>query len=939
MTRNPVKYLLTFCSISLTVGVLAADAEAWDAVKAAQAYRIHGEAVQPAPDGTIFCESEEFQVEQPGWKAQPWGENYYAATFANCFLSRKAFLGAPEQCARETIASVTVAVKDPGSYLVLARYEAAYRFETRFRVKIEQQDKVVFDQVYGARDNMKIWAFGSKLKQEVAWPWGAVENVVWEGYLGKGMNHYAELQPGPAKIFLIAGSQPNPGARRNVDLLMLTRDEAQVENRVEKEGYLPLDGWLTQAGDVFMRVTNTGTTTASVKEDGWGEHSPYWVHMRTWKPGAVEVNPGKTSDWVDLGGGMDTLNDGQWGVTASGPCTIEFGARNADGTITRIRQYENINGKLNLIGYADVRYSHLVRTRQEGIDDLLQYLNAIPMQGKTPTQTMIVAGTGIREIDDLFGTNGRYMTGPHLGTDLRGKTADELDVWAKGLTDEQRAAYLYISLGDEIGSGAGLKPLTDALRKYLPNAGIGANYSPHAGPRHAFLGEVKAWVTTFRDDAMTMPWGEDYIWQLPMGTPQMNSINLDLFRAGIRGKPNAKIMYYVMPHMPGNIPPMWRRMFYSAMGHGAKLFNLFEFQPVWMAYTENHCTRKDMYGSILRTLREYGTFEDIVQSGQVRPSQVALWFSETADTYKDYADSGGAAKRALYIALLGQQLPLDFLVEQDAASGAIDQYKVLYLTDRHVSRAASEKIADWVKKGGRLLTTAGAGMFDETGVPNTTLRELIGVTLQEMMAPRESSIGYIKEDLPFAKPVESLILQDGNKETIPVFGAISRITAAPDATVLGSFSDKSPAITWRKAGAGEVIYCAFMPGLSYFKPAIPVKPLDRGTSQDAMAHFLPTEFDRRIGTLLYRIVPGELRPVTMSAPLVEATVIESKVGTAITLTNWTTTPVQRLKVTANIPLPTKSAVLSTGKPVTVETVNGKTVFTLDLDVADTLVLR
>ena len=36
--------------------------------------------------------------------------------------------------------------------------------------------------VYGARDNRKVWAFRNKLKTEVAWPWGAVENVVWEGH-------------------------------------------------------------------------------------------------------------------------------------------------------------------------------------------------------------------------------------------------------------------------------------------------------------------------------------------------------------------------------------------------------------------------------------------------------------------------------------------------------------------------------------------------------------------------------------------------------------------------------------------------------------------------------------------------------------------------------------------------------------------------------------
>ena len=38
----------------------------------------------------------------------------------------------------------------------------------------------------------------------------------------------------------------------------------------------------------------------------------------------------------------------------------------------------------------------------------------------------------------------------------------------------------------------------------------------------------------FRKGAMTLPWGEDYSWQSPIGTQQMSLILLDLFRAGTR---------------------------------------------------------------------------------------------------------------------------------------------------------------------------------------------------------------------------------------------------------------------------------------------------------------------------------------------------------------------------------------------------------------------
>ena len=129
------------------------------------------EPVTAQSDGNMLVEAEEFSHANDAWATKPWGENYYAATFANSFLSRKAYLGADEQA--EGTATIRVRVPKAGRYLVLVRYEAAYRFETQFRVKVEQNGKAALDRLYGARKNLKIWAFSQKLKAEHAWSWGA----------------------------------------------------------------------------------------------------------------------------------------------------------------------------------------------------------------------------------------------------------------------------------------------------------------------------------------------------------------------------------------------------------------------------------------------------------------------------------------------------------------------------------------------------------------------------------------------------------------------------------------------------------------------------------------------------------------------------------------------------------------------------------------------
>ena len=51
-------------------------------------------------------------------------------------------------------------VSAAGTYNVLARYEAAYLFETPFQIEIIAGTSVVFSQVYGYRHSLKVQAFG-----------------------------------------------------------------------------------------------------------------------------------------------------------------------------------------------------------------------------------------------------------------------------------------------------------------------------------------------------------------------------------------------------------------------------------------------------------------------------------------------------------------------------------------------------------------------------------------------------------------------------------------------------------------------------------------------------------------------------------------------------------------------------------------------------------
>lgn len=558
-----------------------------------------------------------------------------------------------------------------GRYLALVRYEAAYRFETQFTLRIEQNGAVKLKRLYGARDNEKIWAFKQKIKKEVAWPWGAVENIVWEGH-----EAVVDLEPGLATLTLIADDQPEPAARRNVDMVMLTDDLQQVSMRIERENYLPLDGMLTQAGDVFLRAVNKSQTPITLKIPPTREHSPYWVHLRQWKPLELTLDPAQQSEWIEVGGLMDALNDGQWWITATSRqkdapvhYSLEIALRSANDVMESIGEFVSKQPTTTLLYDANTRYTRRIRPHDSVLNDVLAYLDAHPVAGKPPRRLIVygytfdtgsdadynarvdrfVAMTGLTRIHDR--DQPHYSLGNPALREPSGylQPTRDLDAQLESLRGDKAINRIRtVSLGDEIalarppadghegfrawareqdlkpsqlgaadwdsvhylaGSDVAddnpggyyysrryahafgierLRKQTERIRAALPNADTGANFSPHhGGPGLSYTGEAHKWITLFREGGMTMPWSEDYIWQLPVGSQQMNFLLVDLFRAGLRYRPEAQIHMYVMPHRPGNRTDSWRRLWYGNLGSGMKIVNLFEFRPLQVSYTEH----------------------------------------------------------------------------------------------------------------------------------------------------------------------------------------------------------------------------------------------------------------------------------------------------------------------------------------------------------------
>ena len=547
------------------------------------------------------------------------------------------------------------------------------------------------------------------------------------------------------------------------------------------------------------------------------------------------------------------------------------------------------------------------------------------------------------------------------------------------------------------------KAFTDATLQRIPLALVGANFSPdHIGS------PVFQFIRAFREGSFILPWGEDWIWQIPVGTPQQVSLVLHQFQAGLRNyssattedvaavgipAPSRPIVMYVMALAPGQTPSGWRRSIFTSIAHGVKFVRNYRMRDSLDAidggcYADPEAVGNvpfgGMYHQTRATLWELGGMDDIVWEGnRLWGSQVAMLMSESTDNWqpadvaRQFAEAStsgpaggyiqasdrwgtlGSERAALFILLQHAQVQLDIVTEDDILNGNLGQYTTLFMAESHVSQAATTALAQWVAEGHTLCASAAAGAKDEFNATNHAMMQLLGVQHTRTEVDKQGivngTIDFVKQNLPFVAVIDSVTL---NASTIDVVGWKSHFTTVDPTAIeiLGTFSDSSPAITRHRVGSGNAIYIGFLPGLSYFKPAIPKRPVSRGPNDDDFNHFLPTEFNAAVrdSLVLGLAIDDDVtrtvgRPVLTSEPLVDHSAIVSKHGLMVPLINWVGKPVHGLQVQLREPLGRTyewgTAIMISGGSVTKVGSMEKdgvrtTTFNVDaLDVADALVLR
>lgn len=564
------------------------------------------------------------------------------------------------------------------------------------------------------------------------------------------------------------------------------------------------------------------------------------------------------------------------------------------------------------------------------------------------TETGLLLGRNVWKKDELYPDleqKYRIPDGKLLAIDVRGVPTAKLEVFLLGLKDKERIRV--VSFGDEIGVGgydpnsspdnkmfheylkaAGLSPSdlgfgewnqarlvdeseafkmpkayywsrlfgidkdieklakrTRIVEKILgPGVYTGANFSPHS----QYWPRFGQWVRLFRKRGMTMPWSEDYIWQIPELSPQVTGYLLDVLRSAGRIE-KMPIHYYTMPHWPGNTPKDLTLSFYSALAHGNKVINFFAAVPVY-SYTENYVSWEatETWKAIRDLTHDVGLAEDIIWKGQVRTSQVAILLSHPTDIWESAKGSSiyNFERKNVYYALRHAQVPLDFITEGDLIDGSASTTRVIYFVGTHLRRAAAEKLRDWVANGGLLFSVAGGGFLDEYNQPMDVLAPVYGVKSQSLTVTEKNL--WAKQLFQWLRPLAHFSYP-GASSKLPAY--IARQDIEPEtAIVMGRFDDGKAAVIRNRFGNGLATLVATFPGSAYIHPAIPKRPWDRSTSDDGFAHFLPTDFDQSAKQIIAGPITeaglANILPVESSNPLVDATVIDSPTGIVVALANY-----------------------------------------------------
>jgi hypothetical protein len=283
----------------------------------------------------------------------------------------------------------------------------------------------------------------------------------------------------------------------------------------------------------------------------------------------------------------------------------------------------------------------------------------------------------------------------------------------------------------------------------------------------------------------------------------------------------------------------------------------------------------------------------------------------------------------VYMALQHQNIPATFIDEDDLTPKGLGKIKVLYITTPNLPSESVPAIIDWIKQGGTLVTTVGAGTADRYNDPMSGLRAGLGLPNNE--GPRE--LVWDIQSMPRADLV--------NLSPDTQVPAIGRRISNPGPAAEKANAEPAPTFEQGKGtaqisvehGKGKAVHFPWLPGISYLRT---------GKDFDKRDKF-PEAFSEPLAKLISRpITQAIAHPhwAEVSQTLVETPTLYSDKGAAVTLLNWNNQPIEQLTVTCRPGfVPSRVESVTHGALKTQTSPDGAISFQLPLEAADIVLIH
>ncbi len=307
------------------------------------------------------------------------------------------------------------------------------------------------------------------------------------------------------------------------------------------------------------------------------------------------------------------------------------------------------------------------------------------------------------------------------------------------------------------------------------------------------------------------------------------------------------------------------------IARGAKSFIYYSYGPRTLGAADNFSERDASILAVAEATGPIVAAEEYLHTTTRPPREVCMVYSVTAEILDE--DSTVVRDRVFaYLALNHDQIPVDIISEKNVLEGRLSDYRVAYLNGEHLRRDVAEKIRDWVNAGGHVWADAGAATRDEADDRMDVLDTVFGGRQRAVLRKYPLSVGYYVAKTPDAEMGE-VTWKDGPwGEGFSTPSILKRsVLELAEGKVVARFDDGSPAAVTHTFGKGKSMLLCYSAGFTYSRFYRTDKREQRYD-----------ETDRKVVSQ-FALDAGVRRPVRVSRPGVEATLLKSKKGLALSL--------------------------------------------------------